>query len=197
MRIWGMRPGISSSLTAGDRHCLEAITGNRNAPQKQLLPPSWAQRPPRSAVPIGKGGARSMELTRRARVGLTGTVVPFRRVLLKSCPNIFRSRCTVGLGCRSARLHRLADDRRRRHPPLRSLRPRTLAAGPQFTAMLAMEHRLRGLEVGLPRRRLSERRFGQSIPGTHAGTLRLSVIRSRHLRLIACVRGRFEPPRSR
>ena len=87
MRIWGMRPGISFSLTAGDRHRLEAISCNRNAPQKQLLPPSWAQRPPRSAVPIGKGGARSMELTRRARVG--GPELLFRRILFSRVQTSF------------------------------------------------------------------------------------------------------------
>src|SRR4051794_3494663 len=34
MRIWGMRPGVTIALSAFDRRRLEAIVGNRNAPQK-------------------------------------------------------------------------------------------------------------------------------------------------------------------
>ena len=34
MRICGMRPGVTIALSAFDRRRLEAIVGNRNAPQK-------------------------------------------------------------------------------------------------------------------------------------------------------------------
>jgi hypothetical protein len=36
VRIWGMRLGISITLTAADRRHLEAIIRNRNAPQKHV-----------------------------------------------------------------------------------------------------------------------------------------------------------------
>src|SRR6185369_13403828 len=36
MRVLGMRPGISITLKRRDRSRLEAIVGDRNAPQKQV-----------------------------------------------------------------------------------------------------------------------------------------------------------------
>jgi hypothetical protein len=36
MRIWGMRTGISITVTPSDRLRLEALMRDRNAPQKQV-----------------------------------------------------------------------------------------------------------------------------------------------------------------
>jgi hypothetical protein len=36
VRVWGMRPGLSVTVTAADRRRLAAIAGDRNSPQKHV-----------------------------------------------------------------------------------------------------------------------------------------------------------------
>ncbi|TCT01969.1 homeodomain-containing protein, partial [Tepidamorphus gemmatus] len=57
MRVWAMRPGISITLTAADRSRLEAIVGNRNAPQKH----AWRAR----IVLLSADGLGTFEIMRR------------------------------------------------------------------------------------------------------------------------------------
>src|SRR3954453_23416259 len=57
MRIWGMRPGVTIALSAFDRRRLEAIVGNRNAPQKH----AWRA----EIVLLSAGGLGTVEIMRR------------------------------------------------------------------------------------------------------------------------------------
>ncbi len=57
MRLWGMRPGVTVALTAADRRRLEAIVGNRNAPQKHV----WRA----EIVLLSAAGLGTVELMRR------------------------------------------------------------------------------------------------------------------------------------
>src|SRR5215204_2298461 len=57
MRIWGMRPGVTIALNAADRSLLEAILGNRNAPQKH----AWRA----EIVLLSAGGLGTVEIMRR------------------------------------------------------------------------------------------------------------------------------------
>src|SRR3954468_10836864 len=57
MRIWGMRPGVTIALSAFDRRRLEAIVGNRNAPQKH----AWRAQ----IVLLSAGGLGTVEIMRR------------------------------------------------------------------------------------------------------------------------------------
>src|SRR3954470_6413728 len=57
MRIWGMRPGVTIALSAFDRRRLEAIVGNRNAPQKH----AWRA----EIVLLSAGGLGTIEIMRR------------------------------------------------------------------------------------------------------------------------------------
>jgi transposase len=57
MRIWGMRPGVTIALNAADRRRLEAILGNRNAPQKH----AWRA----EIVLLSAGGLGTVEIMRR------------------------------------------------------------------------------------------------------------------------------------
>src|SRR5215210_6813982 len=65
MRIWGMRPGVTIALSAFDRRRLEAIVGNRNAPQKH----AWRA----EIVLLSAGGLGTVEIMRRT--GTTKTCV--------------------------------------------------------------------------------------------------------------------------
>ena len=57
MRVWGMRPGISVKLKLRDRRRLEAIVGDRNAPQKQV----WRA----EIVLLSAAGVGTVEIMRR------------------------------------------------------------------------------------------------------------------------------------
>src|SRR3954469_17177239 len=57
MRIWSMRPGVTIALSAIDRRRLEAIVGNRNAPQKH----AWRA----EIVLLSAGGPGTGETMRR------------------------------------------------------------------------------------------------------------------------------------
>src|SRR4051812_31156454 len=57
MRIWGMRPGVTVTLSAADQRRLEAIVGNRNAPQKH----AWRA----EIVLLSAGGLGTVEIMRR------------------------------------------------------------------------------------------------------------------------------------
>src|SRR6476660_337509 len=57
MRVLGMRPGISITLKRRDRSRLEAIVGDRNAPQKQV----WRA----AIVLLSADGLGSVEIMRR------------------------------------------------------------------------------------------------------------------------------------
>jgi transposase len=63
MQTWRMRPGISFSLTAVDRHRLEAISGNRNAPQKH----AWRA----EIVLLSADGHGTVEIMRRTHKSKT------------------------------------------------------------------------------------------------------------------------------
>src|SRR3954449_11427752 len=57
MRIWGMRPGVTIALSAFDRRRLEAIVGNRDAPQKH----AWRA----EIVLLSAGGLGTVEIVPR------------------------------------------------------------------------------------------------------------------------------------
>jgi transposase len=63
MRIWGMRPGISITLSAADRRRLVAITGNRNMPQKHV----WRA----EIVLLSAAGLGTVEIMRRTQKSKT------------------------------------------------------------------------------------------------------------------------------
>src|SRR5215210_5914638 len=63
MRIWGMRPGVTIALSAFDRRRLEAIVGNRNAPQKH----AWRA----EIVLLSAGGLGTVEIMRRTGISKT------------------------------------------------------------------------------------------------------------------------------
>jgi transposase len=63
MRVWGMRPGISITLTAACRNQLEAIIRDRNAPQKHV----WRA----AIVLLSADGLGTVEIMRRTQKSKT------------------------------------------------------------------------------------------------------------------------------